>query len=39
VARGHAAVRRLVPPLARDRVLAPDIEQLAAAVERGDLTP
>jgi histidine ammonia-lyase len=39
VARGHAAVRRLVPPLARDRVLAPDIEQLAAAIERGELTP
>jgi histidine ammonia-lyase len=39
VARGHAAVRRLVPPLARDRVLAPDIEQLAAAIEHGALTP
>ena len=38
VGRAHAAVRRLVPPLARDRVLAPDIEQLAAAIERGELT-
>lgn len=38
VARGHAAVRRLVPALARDRVLAPDIERLAAAIEQGDLT-
>jgi histidine ammonia-lyase len=37
VARGHAAVRRLVPPLARDRVLAPDIELVAAAIERGEL--
>jgi histidine ammonia-lyase len=37
VARGHAAVRRLVPPLTRDRVLAPDIELVAAAIERGDL--
>ena len=37
VARGHAAVRRLVPPLARDRVLAPDIELIAAAIERGEL--
>jgi histidine ammonia-lyase len=34
VARGHAAVRRLVPPLTRDRVLSPDIELLAAAIER-----
>ena len=39
VARGHAAVRRLVPPLARDRVLGPDIELLAAAIERGELAP
>ena len=36
VGRGHAAVRRLVPPLTRDRVLAPDIEQLAAAIDRGE---
>jgi histidine ammonia-lyase len=39
VVRGHAAVRRLVPPLARDRVLSPDIELLAAAIERGDFGP
>jgi histidine ammonia-lyase len=39
VARGHAAVRRLVPPLARDRVLGPDIELIAAAIERGDSIP
>jgi histidine ammonia-lyase len=39
VARGHAAVRHLVPPLTRDRVLAPDIEQVAAAIERGEIAP
>jgi histidine ammonia-lyase len=38
VARGHAAVRRLVPSLVRDRVLSPDIELLAAAIERGELS-
>ena len=37
VARAHAAVRRHVPPLQRDRVLAPDIERLAAAIARGDV--
>jgi histidine ammonia-lyase len=37
VARAHANVRRLVPGLTRDRVLSPDIEALAAAIERGDL--
>jgi histidine ammonia-lyase len=31
-ARGHAAVRRLVNPLERDRVLSADIERLAAAI-------
>jgi histidine ammonia-lyase len=31
-ARGHAAVRSLVDPLERDRVLSPDIERLAAAM-------
>jgi histidine ammonia-lyase len=36
VARGHAAVRRLVTPMTRDRVLAPDIETLSAAIERGE---
>jgi histidine ammonia-lyase len=39
VIRGHAAVRRLVPPLTRDRALAPDIELLAAAIERGEFGP
>jgi len=39
VARGHAAVRRLVPPLGRDRVLGPDIELLATAIEHGEVTP
>jgi histidine ammonia-lyase len=38
VARGHAAVRRLVPSLTRDRVLAPDIELIASAIERGELS-
>jgi histidine ammonia-lyase len=31
-ARGHAAVRKVVDPLERDRVLSPDIERLAAAI-------
>ena len=31
----HAAVRAVVPRLERDRVLAPDIEALAAAVRSG----
>jgi histidine ammonia-lyase len=31
-ARGHAAVRAVVDPLERDRVLSPDIEALAAAI-------
>jgi histidine ammonia-lyase len=35
VALAHAAVRALVPPLERDRVLSPDIETLAAAVAAG----
>jgi histidine ammonia-lyase len=39
IARAHAIVRRLVSPLERDRVLAPDIERLAGAIERGELTP
>jgi histidine ammonia-lyase len=38
VARAHGAVRRLVPPLERDRVLAPDIERLAQAIATGELT-
>jgi histidine ammonia-lyase len=39
VARGHAAVRKLVPPLERDRVLSADIEALAAAVANDELSP
>jgi histidine ammonia-lyase len=35
VARAHAQVRRLVPPLERDRVLAPDIGLLADAIAQG----
>ncbi len=31
----HAAVRSLVPPLDRDRVLTPDIESLASAIQAG----
>jgi histidine ammonia-lyase len=37
VARAHAAVRRAVPPLERDRVLATDIEHIAEMIERGEL--
>jgi len=32
VARAHAAVRKLVPRLERDRVIGPDIERLAQAI-------
>ncbi len=39
VARGHAAVRRLVGPLEQDRVLSPDIEALAAAIANDELSP
>ena len=35
VAKAHATVRKMVPPLARDRVLAGDIATLAGAVEHG----
>lgn len=35
IERAHAAVRHVVPHLDRDRVLAPDIEALAAAVRAG----
>ena len=31
-ARGHAAVRAIIEPLGRDRVLSPDIQRLAAAI-------
>jgi len=37
-ARGHATVRRLVAPLERDRVLAPDIERLAAAIANDEFS-
>ena len=39
VARGHAAVRRLVAPLEQDRVLSPDIEALATAIANDELSP
>jgi histidine ammonia-lyase len=39
VARAHAAVRALVPPLGRDRVLTPDITRLADAVAAGAFVP
>ena len=32
VARAHARVRELVPPLERDRMLSPDIERIAQAI-------
>jgi histidine ammonia-lyase len=35
VAAAHQRVRELVPPLERDRVLSPDIAEIAAAVRRG----
>ena len=38
VVRAHAAVRRLVPRLERDRVLGPDISSLAEAIRRGEFT-
>ena len=38
-ARAHAAVRRLVAPLERDRVLSPDIERLALAIARDEVLP
>jgi histidine ammonia-lyase len=38
VGRAHAAVRRLVAPLERDRVLSGDIERLAAAIQRDELS-
>lgn len=39
VARGHAAVRKLVAPLERDRVLSADIEAIAAALANDELSP
>ncbi len=38
VARAHAAVRRLVAPLERDRVLSGDIEQLARAIQSDEFS-
>jgi histidine ammonia-lyase len=37
VARAHAAVRALVPPLERDRVLSSDIERLALAIRNDEI--
>ena len=33
----HARIRNLVPPLVRDRVLTPDFERIAAAIDQGAL--
>jgi len=38
VARAHAAVRERIAPLERDRVLSPDIEELARAIQNGDIS-
>jgi histidine ammonia-lyase len=38
VARAHAAVRSMVAPLGRDRVLSPDIERLAAAIQNDEIS-
>ena len=37
VARAHRAIRDIVAPLERDRVLSTDIERLAAAILKGEL--
>ena len=37
VARAHAAIRALVPPLGNDRVLSGDIERLAQALEDDEI--
>src|SRR5581483_3498893 len=39
VSRAHAAVRAVVPPLERDRVLSPDIERLAELIHGDELFP
>jgi len=39
VARGHAAIRKIVAPLERDRVLSVDIEAIAAAIANDELSP
>jgi histidine ammonia-lyase len=38
VARAHAAIRALVPPLGSDRVLSGDIERLAQALEDDEIS-
>ena len=38
VARAHAAVRAIVPPLDRDRVLSGDIERLAQAIHNDEIS-
>jgi histidine ammonia-lyase len=38
VARAHAAVRRLITPLDRDRVLSGDIERLALAIAQDEIS-
>ena len=37
IERAHDAVRRVIPRLEKDRVLAPDIDAMARAIRRGDL--
>jgi histidine ammonia-lyase len=37
VVRAHSAVRKLVAPLERDRVLSPDIERLALAIQNDEI--
>ena len=39
VARAHAAIRRLIAPLERDRVLSGDIERLALAIVQDEIAP
>jgi histidine ammonia-lyase len=38
VARAHAAVRRIVAPLERDRVLSGDIERIAKAIQNDEIS-
>ncbi len=39
VARAHATIRRHVATLESDRVLSPDLERIAKAIDDGELTP
>jgi histidine ammonia-lyase len=39
VVRAHAAVRKIVAPLERDRVLSADIERLALAILNDEISP